>query len=449
MKRNILKALIVLAIPTIIEQILSTLMQYVDTAMVGGLGEQATASVSVTTNITWLINSLASAIAVAVLAMISKAVGEKNEDDIKSISKQALFLVVICGVITGSISIILSPFIPKWMGADKLIWHEASKYFLIISIPMIFREAGTILSAALRATKNTRQPMLINMAANVVNVVLNIVFINILKMGVTGAAIASAVSYTVSGILMFIAYRKNKYLYWEYRSFEINREKIKECAKIGLPVLGTNITSCLGYVVFAALVSGMGTTIFAAHSLAVTAETIFYIPGYGLRTATSTMVGISLGEKNKDKFETVSSLSVAVTVIMMCFTGFMLYVSAHPLMGFLTSSKNAAALGGDMLKMVAFTEPFFGLMIVMEGILYGLGRTKYAFVVETFCMWGIRILFTAICVKIWHLGLISVWYCMIADNICKALLLTVPMMSRKRRSRLFPYKQEVDICSLN
>lgn len=440
MKKKILKALIVLAIPTIIEQILSTLMQYVDTAMVGGLGEQATAAVSVTTTITWLINSLASAIAVAVLAMISKAVGEKNEGDIKSISKQALFLVVICGVITGSISIILSPFIPRWMGAEKVIWHNASKYFLIISIPMIFREASTILGAALRATKNTRLPMLINMAANIVNVVLNIVFIYLLKMGVVGAAIASAVSYTISGMLMFIAYRKNKYLYWEYGSFEINRKKLKECAEIGIPVLGTNITSCLGYVVFAALVSGMGTTIFAAHSLAVTAETIFYIPGYGLRTATSTMVGISLGEKNKDKFETVSILSVIVTVIMMCVTGVLLYLSAHPLMRMLTSSQSAASLGGDMLKLVAFTEPFFGLMIVMEGILYGLGHTKYAFVVETFCMWGIRILFTAICVKIWHLSLTSVWYCMIADNICKALLLTVPMMSKKRRSKLFLYK---------
>lgn len=441
MRQKVLKALIVLAVPTIIEQILSTLMQYVDTAMVGKLGEEATAAVSVTTTITWLTNSLASAIGIAVLAMISKAVGEKNERDIKSISKQALFLVTVCGVVMGAVCIVLSPFIPEWMGADEAIRKNASLYFLIISIPMVFREANTILGAALRATKDTKQPMLINMSANIVNVLFNIVFIYLLQMGVTGAAIATAVSYTFSGSLMYVAYRRNQQLYWEYHTFEIDKAKLRECAVIGMPVLGTNFTSCLGYVVFAALVSGMGTTIFAAHSIAVTAETIFYIPGYGLRTATSTLVGISLGEKDRGKFETVRHLSVVITIIMMCMTGLLLYLVAYPLMQVLTNSHNVAVLGAEMLQLVAFTEPFFGLMIVMEGILYGLGRTKYAFIVETFCMWGIRIIFTALCVKVWNLGLRAVWYCMIADNICKALLLTVPMMSGSGRKKLFPYGQ--------
>ena len=116
-----------------LEEILSTLFQYVDTAMVGHLGEAATASVSVTTTITWLVNSIPHAISIAILAMVAKAFGAKDENRIRKISMQALMLAVVCGIITGAISLICSPYIPVWMGADKSIRHDASEYFFIIS----------------------------------------------------------------------------------------------------------------------------------------------------------------------------------------------------------------------------------------------------------------------------------------------------------------------------
>ncbi len=432
-KKEIARTLIVLSIPTMLEEILSTLFQYVDTAMVGHLGEAATASVSVTTTITWLVNSIPHAISIAILAMVAKAFGAKDENRIRKISMQALMLAVVCGIITGAISLICSPYIPVWMGADKSIRHDASEYFFIISIPMIFRTASIILGAAIRATKNTKTPMLISLFSNILNIIMNTLLIYILDMGVAGAAIASATSYIFSGTLMFIVYRRNKYLNWKFKDFMIDGHCMEECAKIGIPVLASSLTSCFGYVVFAGMVSGMGTTIFAAHSLAVTAETIFYIPGYGLRTATSTLVGISLGENDIEKFHLVSKMSIIFTVGMMVFSGVVLYFVAYPLMCLLTSSRPAAMLGAQMLKMVSFTEPFFGIMIVMEGIFYGLGRTKYAFFVETFSMWGIRILFTFICVKVFALDLRAVWYCMIADNVVKAVLLAIPAIAKRNK----------------
>ena len=120
---------------------------------------------------------------------------------------------------------------------------------------------------------------------------------------------------------------------------------------------------------------------YLAHSIAVTAETIFYIPGYGLRTATSALIGISLGEHNRQKYEMVTKMSIVVTMAMMVFNGILLYVVSYPLMRLLTSSTQVAVIGASMLKLVAFSEPFFGLMIIMEGIFYGLGKTKYPFFV--------------------------------------------------------------------
>ncbi|MCI8453716.1 MAG: MATE family efflux transporter [Lachnospiraceae bacterium] len=419
-------------------------LQYVDTAMVGRLGETATASVSITMTVSWLINSVNSAAGIAVLALISRAVGSKDRERVGIIAKQALFLAVASGCVTGSISLLLSPWIPVWMGAERAIQKEASRYFFIVCLPMVFRTMNTVLGAAIRATKDTRTPMLINMAANGVNVLLNGLFIYTMGLGVAGAAIASAVSYTVSGTLMLCAYRKNSCLHWNWHEFAVDLPVLWECKRIGLPVLGTSVASCLGYVVFASLVSDMGTTVFAAHSIAVTAETCFYIPGYGLRTATSAIVGTDLGEGDFVRLEKTALLSVTVTVGFMCLSGIFLYHVSNPLMRVFTSSAHVAGLGARMLRLVAFSEPFFGLMVVLEGIYYGLGRTRYSFVVETGSMWGIRILFTWLCVRRWQMELYAVWWCMIADNVCKAVLLALPAVRRKWRERMFSVPQKAE-----
>ena len=136
---QLLHSLIVLSIPTVLEEVLSTLLQYVDTAMVGRLGERATAAVSVTTTVNWLVSSIFLAVGVAVLAMISRAFGSRNEEQLRNFSKQTLLLATCCGILVGGAAIFLSPYIPIWMGAEKAVQKNASSYFFIISLPMIFR----------------------------------------------------------------------------------------------------------------------------------------------------------------------------------------------------------------------------------------------------------------------------------------------------------------------
>ena len=199
----------------------------------------------------------------------------------------------------------------------------------------------------------------------------------------------------------------------------------------------TNTASCLGQIMFTGLVSGMGTSVFAAHSIAVTAETIFYIPGYGMSTAVSAMVGYSIGERSREKFDVLWKQAVCLTMILMCAAGAVLYFVSDALMGIFTPSPQVVSLGAQMLRIVAVSEPFFGLMIIMQGIYNGLGKTGYAFFVETGSMWGIRILLSLLCVKVWQLGLGAVWYCMIADNITKAVLYMIRFLVPGKREKLW------------
>lgn len=426
--RPLLRQLILLALPTITEEILATLLQYVDTAMVGQLGEQATASVSITTNITWLVNSVPGAIGTAMLVLISRALGAGDMKRVRRLSQQALFLASASGLALSAVCIALCPYIPVWMGAEEAIQEEASRYFFLISLPLVFRCTSSVLGAVLRAVQNTRTPMLISLASNGVNIVLNYLLIYTAGLGVAGAAVSSAISYVLAGVLMFSACRRNSVLTWRWEEFSLDKGLLKECAVIGLPVLGTSVVSCLGYVVFAGLVSGMGTTVFAAHSIAVTAETIFYVPGYGLRSAASTLISNARGEGSLQKLKRTGVISVLLTIGMMCLSGFLLYLGARPLMRLFSPADEVVSLGAEMLRLVALSEPFFGFMVVLEGIFYGMERTRYAFFVETAGMWGVRILFTFLCIQCRGLGLREVWYCMIADNICKALLFAVPFL---------------------
>ena len=432
--RSILYELITLSIPTILEEVMSTLLQYVDTAMVGHLGQQATASVSTTTTVTWLVHSIPYSIAIAVMALAAKAYGARDHALVRKIVSQSFLLTLVVGIVLTVVCMALSPFIPIWMNAEQAVQGPASLYFFIISIPLIFRTADAVFGAVIRATKDTKTPMLVNLVANIINIALNALLIYGLHWGVTGAAIASAVSFAFSGVIMMVLAWKKGWFVPERKMFRWDKPILRETARISLPALGTSVVSCMGYVVFAGMVSGMGTMIFAAHSIAVMAEQLFYIPGYGLRVATSSLVGNAIGEGDRKKQLETETCSILLTVGGMVVSGLILYLTSNPLMTFFTSDLNVAVLGAEMLRIVALTEPFFGLMIVIEGIFYGQGKSKGIFVIESISMWGIRILFTYLVIHVWGLGLREVWYCMIADNVFKALsLLTVYLYSRRKK----------------
>lgn len=432
---GILKTLILLSIPTILEEIMHTLLQYVDTAMVGHLGQQATAAVSTTTTVNWLVYSIPYSIEIGVMALAAQAYGARDLKRVKKITTQGLLLSVLSGGVLTAVCLILSPFIPIWMNAEEAIQGPASMYFSIVSLSLILRTLNSVFGGVIRATKDTKTPMLINLAANLLNVALNAALIYGLQLGVVGAAIASTISYSLSGIAMTaLIVRRGFLVLSDPKLRGTDREVLRSIFKIAAPALGTSVASCLGYVVFAGLVSGMGTMIFAAHSIAVTAEQLFYIPGYGLRVATSSLVGNAIGEGDKKKQSTTEGLSIVLTVALMVLSGLLLFLIAEPLMRLFTSSSAVASLGAEMLRLVALTEPFFGLMVVIEGIFYGQGKTKGIFLIETFSMWGVRILLTYVVVHIWHLSLREVWYCMIADNLVKALSLLFLYLYSKRRN---------------
>lgn len=431
-----LPVIFALAWPTMLEQAMNTAVQYVDAAMVGRLGAMATAAVGVTTTINWMIGSTVSALGVGFLSFIARAYGAGDRQRAARVSSQAVLAVLVSGLLFTALPLALHRQVPRWMQAGEDIRDTAGRYFFILYTPMLLRAASIIFGTALRASGDTKTPMRVGVMMNVINVALNYLLIYPTHrvwgvtvpgagLGVEGAAIASAVSYAAGGIGITLALWRHPVISPKGQRLRPDWEILKPCLKVALPSTLQRFGTSFGYVAFAAMINALGTVPLAAHSIANTVESAFYVPGYGMQTAAATLTGNALGAKDKGRMRDLSQMLLILEVGMMAVSGTLLFLFAPGMMRLFTADAAVIALGATVLRMVAVSEPFYGVAIILEGMLQGVGDTVTPFFFNILGMWGVRILGTFLCTRVFHFGLIGAWSCMIAHNLLLFLLLTL------------------------
>lgn len=454
-RRAALKTIVLLAWPTVLEQILQTAVSYVDSAMVGRIGAHATAAVGSTTTVNWLINSSITALSIGFLAYISRELGARHPENARRAAAQAMLVTLITGALFTLICLSVSRFVPVWMRAGADIRDDAARYFFILYAPMLFRTAIIIFGTCLRAAGDTRTPLYVNTAVNLVNIVLNYLLIypthavRIFSteltlpgadMGVTGAALASAIAFVVGGVGMTVMLIRHPRISPRGHSLRPDGEILHPCLKVALPCALQRFGTSFGYVAFASMINGLGTTAIAAHSIANTAESAFYIPGYGMQTAAATLTGNCYGARDQARMKRLSRMMICLEVALMTLSGLCLYLGAPALMRVFTRDAAVIELGARVLRMVALSEPVYGMAVILEGIFQGVGDTRSAFVFNLAGMWGMRILGTFIMLKKLGKGLTAAWGCMIAHN----LLLGALLLARYLRGRWNPLNREAE-----
>ncbi len=447
--KGLFKTIISLAWPTMLEQLMQTAVQYIDLIMVGTLGTVATAAVGATTTVNWLVNSSISALGVGFLSYIAKAIGAGEKEKAKKASAQAVFVTLLVGIFFTIVTLSLSNLVPVWMQVEGEVQSLAAQYFFVLYMPMLFRASTTVFGTVLRAAGDTKTPMRAGLAVNLINVIFNFILIYPTReieifsqkitvfgmgMGVIGAAIASAISFVVGGILITVALFKHPLVSPKKQRFLPDKEILLPCLKVALPNMLQRFGTSLGYVFFAAMINSLGEISTAAHTVANTVESAFYIPGYGMQAAAATLAGNAVGAKDKDKLKNLSKLLTVIETLLMIVSGTLLFIFAPDMIKLFSDDQNVIALGATVLRMVAVSEPFFGISIIMEGMLQGMGKTLQPFVYNIIGMWGIRIVGTFICTQILSFGLESAWACMIAHNL---LLCTLFCIFWIRKSKNF------------
>lgn len=430
---GLLPTVFALALPTMLEQLMHTAVQYVDTAMVGSLGTQASAAVGSTSTVGWLVGSSLSALGVGFLSYIARSMGAGDQEKCRRASAQAVLAVLVAGVLFTVLTLSLSPIVPVLMQVDPDIRDVAATYFFIVYTPMLFRAASIIFGGVLRGAGDTKTPMRVGILVNIINVVLNFLLIYPTRtlalpwfdlfvpgagLGVIGAALASAVSFAAGGIAITVAVFKHPVISPRGQKLRPDKEILRPCLKVAMPNMAQRFATSLGYVVFASMINSLGDISTAAHGFANTVESAFYIPGFGMQAAAATLAGNCVGAKDKGKLKDLGKLMLVCEVLLMIVSGGLLFLLARPMMCIFSSDPEVISLGTTVLRMVALSEPFYGVTIITEGMMQGVGNTKTPFFFNVLGMWGMRIFGTFLC--LWLLPnptLVAAWACMIAHNL--------------------------------
>ena len=426
------KAMIVtilaLAWPTMLEQLMQTAVQYIDTAMVGSLGTQATAAVGATSTVNWLIGSSVSALGVGFLSFIAQAYGARDKEAASRAVMQAVLVTLVCGIFFTVLTVGLSGVIPVWMQVDESIRELAGQYFFILYLPMLPRAASIIFGTVLRAAGDTKTPMKIGVWVNIINVVLNFLLIyptRVIRgitvpgagLGVIGAAIASAVAFAFGGIAITVVLWRHPLVSPRGQKFRPDGTILRPCLKVAMPNMLQRFGTSLGYVAFASMINALGEVATAAHTIANTVESAFYIPGYGMQTAAATLAGNAYGARDRQRLKDLTAMFIPIEVGLMILSGGALFFSAPALMDIFSDSPEVIGLGTTVLRMVALSEPAYGFSISIEGMMLGVGNTREPFAYNILGMWGVRIVGTFLCTTFFAGGLVAAWGCMIAHNL--------------------------------
>ena len=449
-----IRVILTLAWPTMLEQLMQTAVQYIDTAMVGSLGTQATAAVGATSTVNWLINSTISALSVGFLAYIARSLGAGDRDSARRASGQAVLATLVAGTFFTLLTVSLSGVIPVWMQTEASIRALASRYFLILYLPMLPRTASIIFGTVLRAAGDTRTPMKIGLIVNGINVVLNFLLIYPARtvtlfglsvmlpgagLGVIGAAIASAVAFLWGGAHITWLIWRHPVISPKGQRLRPDRQILKPCLRVALPNMLQRFGTSLGYVAFASMINALGEVSTAAHTIANTVESAFYIPGYGMQTAAATLAGNAYGARDQRKMKDLAAMFIPIEIALMILSGGALFALAPGLMRLFSRSPEVITLGATVLRMVAVSEPFYGFSIIIEGLMQGVGKTRLPFLFNICGMWLVRIVGTFLCTRMLGMGLVSAWACMIAHN----LLLFVLFLITYLRGAWNPLREEL------
>jgi len=440
--KETVNAVLYLAGPAILEQLMFTALQYVDTAMVGRLGAAATAAVGTTSSTIWLFNGLFAAASIGFSVQVAQFLGARRNEDARSVTAQSLHFTLLFGLLTGGVGVLLSFFLPQMLNAAPEVAPGAGWYFRIIALGMPFMLGNNMISAILRCAGDTHSPMVLNSMINVLNMILNFLLIYPTRTveifgvsvrmvgagwGVKGAAAASSIA-TVIVFFLFL-----RILFHRAGPVQITKmdrlkpECLRAAMRLGLPVAMERVSMCAAQILITGMISGIGTVAVAANHLAVTAESLSYSPVYGVASAATALVGQATGARKKNLAMRFAKITTYIGIAMMTVGGALLFIFARPLIALFTTDSEVIELGTTVLRIVAFAEPFFGAAIVGSGSLRGAGDSRSTFLICLGTMWGVRITLVLLLAK--PLGLVGVWLAMAAELFARGVVFMIRMFS--------------------
>ncbi|MFA6718470.1 MAG: MATE family efflux transporter [Prevotella sp.] len=415
-----------LSIPSMLAQLTTVMMFFIDASMVGHLGAEASASIGLIESTTWLMGSLMGAMSIGFSVQVAHFIGAKDFFKARQVFRHALIFGGIFSLLMSIIGVSIHSFLPYWLGGGDEIAHDSSAYFLIYSLtlPVVF--LFYLMSAMQKSSGDMRMPSILSIILCVLDVAFNYFFIYILHLGVMGAALGTMSAYIVTVIPMSnTALRRNKMLalHLDTEPFRWMWSYVRNAMKISLPIALQQMLMNGAQVVSTLIVAPLGNIAIAANSFAITAESLCYMPGYGIGDAASTLVGQTYGARRADLCKSFAHKTIGLGMVVMAFMGVVMYIFAPEMIGFLSPVTEIRELGASVLRIEAFAEPFFAASIVSYSVCVGAGDAMKPAIMNLVSMWGVRLTLAYWLAQTY--GLRGVWFAMATELIFRGIIFLI------------------------
>lgn len=414
--------------PAMLAQLSSIMMQYIDAAMVGRLGADDSAAVGLVSTSLWLFWGICSAVTVGFSVQVAHRIGASDLDGARRVLRQSIVACLLFSVTVAAVGAAIAPHLPSWLGGTEEVCSKASTYFLVFVLALPLLTMNYLGGGMLRCAGNMKVPGGLNVMMCLLDIIFNFFLIFPTReitlishsltipgagLGILGAALGtvSAEIITAGTMMWFLCTReKSLRIVGERGSFRPTRQVIAKALRVSAPMTLEHAVICGAQIAVTVIVAPLGVMAIAANAFAVTAESICYMPGYGIGDAATTLVGQSYGAKRPDLARRFGYITVGLGMVTMTVMGIIMYVCAPLVMEMMSPVAEIQTLGVEALRIEAFAEPMFAAAIVSYGVMIGVGDTILPAAMNFGSIWLVRLPIAALLAP--SMGLAGVWLAM-------------------------------------
>lgn len=420
-----------LSLPAILTQITTIAMQYIDSAMVGALGADASAAIGLVASSTWLFGGVTTAVSAGFSVQVAHRIGAGEDTEARTVVRHGLAAALTLAALLALLGLGICRQLPYWLGGGAEICADASAYFLTYSLMLPFSQLNSLTAGFLQCAGDMVTPSVLNAVMCGLDVVCNALLIP--HFGVLGAGMGTALACALVSLAMAwcCCVRNAQLRLRRGEAHAFRPEILKKAFRIGAPVAVQEIAMNGAMVASTMILAPLGAAAIAANSFAVTAESLCYMPGYGVGSAATTLVGRSVGAGDAVQARRYGNICTALGGALMGCTGLLMMIFCPFVFRLLTPVAEVRTLAAQALRIGLLAEPLFGVSIAAAGALRGAGDTLVPSLLNLGSIWIVRLGLSLLLVG--KLGLRGMWIAMAIELCVRGAL----MLWRQKTSKFY------------
>lgn len=418
-----------LSLPAILTQITTIAMQYIDSAMVGALGADASAAIGLVASSTWLFGGVTTAVSAGFSVQVAHRIGAGEDTEARTVVRHGLAAALTLAALLALLGLGICRQLPCWLGGGAEICADASAYFLTFSLMLPFSQLNSLTAGFLQCAGDMVTPSVLNAVMCGLDMICNALLIP--HFGVLGAGMGTALACALVSLAMAwcCCVRNAQLRLRRGEAHAFRPEILKKAFRIGAPVAVQEIAMNGAMVASTMILAPLGAAAIAANSFAVTAESLCYMPGYGVGSAATTLVGRSVGAGDAVQARRYGNICTALGGALMGCTGLLMMIFCPFVFRLLTPVAEVRTLAAQALRIGLLAEPLFGVSIAAAGALRGAGDTLVPSLLNLGSIWIVRLGLSLLLVG--KLGLRGMWIAMAIELCVRGALMLWRQLTSK------------------